>query len=88
MKEKILNMSENRVIVQSKTCSLHAFLRNVLWMTEDCSYIYNDECRNVWASGSPDEATVCPQILAVHTVQALVKLHSTCTKGPGIWEKV
>ena len=77
-------MTENRVIVHYKTCSLHRFPRNLVWMTENCLYIYNVECRDVWTSGSPAEATVCPEILAVHTVQALVKLHSTRTKRPVI----
>lgn len=61
-------MTENRVIAHCKTCSLHRFPRNFVWMTEDCLYIYNVEFRDVWTSGSPAEATVCPEILAVHTV--------------------
>lgn len=85
MKEKkILSMTENRVIVHFKTCFLLRFPRNFVWMTKDCLYIDNAECRHVWTTGSPAKATVCPEIMAVHTVQALMKLQCILIKGPVI----
>lgn len=52
--------------------------------SEDCLHIYDGECRDVRTAGSPAGATVGPEISAVHTVQAPMKLHSTGTKGPVI----